>query len=261
MFQYLISLAKGSDALSSELGYISNRMDQILEMLLTNPVYDAILGIMSQIGIALLLGYFLVDLLEKVSDVQFTLDIFIKQLIKFVIGFAIMSHLPEILIFFKDFSTALTNSLSTFGNGTGWAETVKEINDGLERISTDSNISMTNGGALRDLIFAVGFQLVIQFATWELSISRALQIGYKSLLAPIACADMITNGMSSSGVRYLKDIFALYLQTAVILLAVICTDLICLNGEKGAWTGIVGLFILNSSIKSSKQIAGEIVGI
>lgn len=261
MFQYLISFAKGTGALNTELNYISKRMDEILKMMLTNSIYKSLVGIMAEIGIAMLLVYFLIDLLDKVADVQFTPDIFFKQLIKFVIGFVIMSHLTDLLVFFADFSTALTAQLATFGNGTGWATTVKEVNDGLNRVSSGSNVSMTNGTFIKDLIFAVGFQVVIQFTTWELSISRALKIGYKSIMAPIACADMITNGMSSNGIRYLKDIFALYLQTTVVLLAVICTDLICLTKTFGLWTGIVGLFILRSSIKNSQEIATEMVGL
>ena len=45
----------------------------------------------------------------------------------------------------------------------------------------------------------------MQILTWTTSVDRALKIGFKSILAPIACADMITHGMSSNGIRYLKS--------------------------------------------------------
>jgi hypothetical protein len=67
----------------------------------------------------------------------------------------------------------------------------------------------------------------MQYLTWKMSIERALRIGYKSLLAPIACADMVTNGMSSNGIRYLKSIFALYMQSPILLLIMVCMNEVC----------------------------------
>lgn len=268
MLSLLFSLAVSQGAMSSELSYISSRMDSILNSMLTNPVYQGLQGVFSMVGVLLMCVYFFVDLLDKVSDMQFDLEVLFKQLLKFVVAFALMTHVNDLCIGLGQFSEAMVDAIEHFtvspvADGTfSWSEMIQSANAQLMGMSfSNAQIGFTNGGALKDVIMIVSFRLLLQFATWKLSIERALKIGYKSLIAPIACADCVTNGYNSAGIKHLKGIFALYMQTSIIMVAMICIEVICLRtAGAGFWTSIVALFLLWDTIKQSETIAEEIVG-
>lgn len=264
MLDFLFSYITGNGAISTELDYITSRMDEILKAMLSNSVYQTLQQTFGMIGILLMTVYFLIDLMEKVSDMQFDMEMFFKQFLKYVIAYGLMTHIPELCNGLAEFSFLMTDAvLAVFNPSSGWADMVGNINSSLAGFSGSGNyIDTTDGGSLIGALVAIGFQIILQFGTWKLSIERALKIGYKTILAPIICADMVTNGYNSSGIKHLKSIFALYLQTVVVLLALICINEICVtNGAGiGIWSGIVALFLLKDTIKGSRQIAEEIVG-
>lgn len=257
MFEYLMSFVRSTSALSPNLSYVSNRMDVILLKMLESPVYNTLIEVFGQVGVVLLLVYFSIDLLDKVSDVQFDLEIFVREFIKLIVAYAIMTNLDKLLggackavTYINDDILAVTNA-STSGF---WVDVAKETNTYVL-----GDISIDSAGMIWKLFFLAGSQIIMQLLTWTLSVDRALKIGYKSIVAPIACADMITNGMQSAGIRYIKSIIALYLQSTVMLLIMFCINEVCANMEAGAWGAIVGLFILWNVTKSSAEIAEEII--
>lgn len=263
MLDFMFSLVTGNGAVSTELSYISSRMDDILKAMLANSIFRNMQQIFGMIGVMLMCVYFFVDLLEKASDMQFDLEVFFKQLLKFVIAYGIMTHIPELCKGLADFSFAMVQMiLAVFTPSPGWADMAGEVNSSLSGLSGSGGyVDPMDGGSFLDMLTALGFQVILQFGTWKLSIERALKIGYKSILAPIICADIVTNGYNSAGIRHLKEIFALYLQTSVILVALLCVNEICLiNENAGVWAAIVSLFLLKDTIKESKEIADEVVG-
>lgn len=257
MFEYLMSFVRSTSALSPNLSYVSNRMDLILQKMLNSSVYSVLIDVFAQVGVVLLLVYFAIDLLDKVSDVQFNLEIFVREFVKLIVAYAIMTHLSALLKGACDVVMAINQEILAVTNASTsgyWANVAKETNTyALGDISIDS------AGMIWKLVFLAGSQIVMQFLTWTLSVDRALKIGYKSIMAPIACADMITNGMQSTGIRYIKSIIALYLQSTVMLIIMFCINEVCANMEAGAWGAIVGLFILWNVTKSSAEIAEEII--
>lgn len=261
MLDYFFSFATGNGAISSEITYITFRMDSILEDMLKSPIFETLLQTFGMIGVLLMCVYFFVDLLEKASDMQFEMEIFFKQMLRFVIAYCLMTHIPELCTGMSKFSEIITKTISN-GFGQGWANMAQEVNSSMAGFSGTGNyVSSMDGGSFMDVIFAMGFQVILQFATWKLSIERALKIGYKSILAPIVCADVVTNGYSSSGIKHLKSILGLYLQTVVIIIALICVDILCLKAAgTGMWAGIISLFLIKDTIKQSQEIANEIAG-
>lgn len=269
MLSLLFSFAVADGAMSSQLSYISERMDTILMAMIDNDIFKAIQQVFGMLGVLVMSIYFFTDLLEKVSDMQFDGEVLFKQVLKFVIAYALMTHINPLCEGLGKFSFAMVQAindgyhLSVAASGQyGWSQMITELNTALSGMSfSNSQIGFTNGGALKDVIAILAFRLVLQFATWKLSIERALKIGYKSLLAPIACADCVTNGYNSAGIKYLKSIFGLYMQTAVIMVAMVCVDVICLRSiGAGFWTSIIAIFLLKDTIKQSDSIAEEIVG-
>ncbi len=259
MGEALFSFTSG-EGLSSQLDYICDRMDSVLNSMLALDLIKAVIESCSQIGIALMLVYFLVDLLDRVTDVQFNLEVFFKQFIKLIIAFAIMNHLYDLIMGMSQFSTALNDNIlatvSRLESGTFWAEAMGSVDTPVASTGSLSlnSISSAKSGATKAV-----FKIVLQLLTWTLSVERALSIGFQSCLAPISCADIITNGMSSNGIRRLKTILGTFLQTTLILLVTICVNSVCVyNSEAGLISAIIGVMVLWSSVKSSKDLALEL---
>lgn len=265
LINLVLSMSIAEGAMSSELSYISNRMDEILRAMITNPVYKTLLDVFSQIGVLLMSAYFLVDLLEKASDLQFDGEILFKQSLKYVIGFAFINHVSDISNGLCDFSFAcvnLLNSAATSLSATdNWGAMMQTINSAAQQLSPTAAIGANSGGVFKNIIMILIIRVVLQFATWKLSIERAFKIGYKTILAPIVCADCITNGLNSVGVKHIKEIFALYMQTVVIMAAMTVLNIVCLqNVDVGFWGCLITIFLLKDTIKQSESLASEIVG-
>lgn len=261
MFELFLSFAQSS-SISPNLDYVSQRMDTILESMLSSGPYMALIDIFKMLGVFMLLTYFMIDLIDRVGDTQFSLEILFRQLVKFVGLYAIMIYLPNLLGGFLEFTKAINELIinNVTGTSTYWEEFAQAANT----INGSTDMDMNDGGGLLQMISLVGTQLIMQILTWTMSVDRALRIGFKSLIAPIACADMVTNGMSSNGIRYIKSILALYLQSPVMLMIMVCINDVCMNlnsdlADANLWTVIVGLFILWNTTKKTKEIADEII--
>lgn len=267
MFEYFLELSQSGGSINTNLNYVSNRMDSILEAMLISHPYELLIEIFSSMGILMLLVYFSIDLLDKVTDMQFSLEILFKQLVKLVALYALMAYLPELLLGFAEFQKYLNQGILDILSGNIQGEFWADIASTANKVNGATDMEIDDAGGILQTISSIGMQTVMQFLTWSLSIDRALRIGYKSIIAPIACADMISNGMSSNGIRYLKSILSLYLQSTVMLLMMICVNEVCtgLSSEFSAandaslWTVIVGLFILWNTTKRTKEIADEII--
>ena len=93
-------------------------------------------------------------------------------------------------------------------------------------------------------------------------------MGVRSAFAPIGCADLMTGGANSNGVRYLKSLFAVALQGAVMI-GVIFVSSNILSGELSMskivffefiirYFGVVSAMV--GMLGASKAIAKEIIG-
>lgn len=259
MLEALYSLGSGNGAISSQLDYICDRMDSILISMLELELIKAVMESCCQIGILLMLVFFLIDLLEKATDVQFSLDVLFKQLLKLVVAYAIMNHLYDLIMGMSEFSLALNEQiLDTVVSleNKNFADAMGEVGT---QVPSSGSVSLSNVDGAKGAATAVIFQTLMQIITWTLSVERALTIGFQSCLAPISCADIITNGMSSNGIRRIKTILANFMQTTLILLVTICINLICVFDENaGIISSIVAIILLWTSVKSSKELALEI---
>ena len=98
----------------------------------------------------------------------------------------------------------------------------------------------------------------------------ALQLLIRKLFAPLALADITTEGMRSPGVRYLKRYFALYIQCAIILIlsvvmfwmmkAIVTNTKIVEAFSMRLVVLMIGLSTFTASITQSGNLANELVG-
>ena len=116
-------------------------------------------------------------------------------------------------------------------------------------------------------IFSLGFIIAID----ALLFSIMIQLTIRKILAPIAFASIATEGARSSGVRYIKRFFALYLQVAIIYIFAAIFNSIVMRLIIGIGTseqsGIIkvvmvfgGMAALVAAVSQTGPIATEVMG-
>ena len=121
------------------------------------------------------------------------------------------------------------------------------------------------------LIFPFIVSFLIKIAIYFICYGRTIEMGVRSAFAPIGCADLTTGGANSNGIRYLKSLFAVALQGAVMVgiifisSNVISSELSSNGILKGAffpflvqYFGVVSAMV--GMLGASKSIAKEIIG-
>ena len=248
----------------------SGFMQDMLNLGLNAPIYNSLLNALIPVGIALCLMYCLLELMEKVALVQFSAETFIRQMMKFVIAYAIVTNIPSLLRGFSDivsdFNTTIAGSINHYEN---FNEIIK-LN--AERSSVLNALSATFNSLFSVAFASAGFLLntMAMFSIIGVAIERTLTICIKGALAPIIVPDIYKNGLSSSGIKFLRGLFANYLEATIVLLVVeLCCIVVFENtnafsaaftmGLAPLFTIIVCLFIVRGSLKRVPQYAQEIM--
>ena len=161
--------------------------------------------------VAIICIYRMFEALNKGMD---TLQCIEKMLIDICLSFILVSYIPEVLGFVVEIGSDFIGQL-TLGDA-----------EGFEGI-TCKDICGTNNPGILKMIKCVAIlflpwaaSLIMTVAAKFISYSMLLEIGIRRAFAPIACVDMIGEGLRSPGVRYLKRYFGVFIKICICL--VIC---------------------------------------
>ena len=94
---------------------------------------------------------------------------------------------------------------------------------------------------------------------------RVLDITSRVIFAPIGMADIVNDGVNSSGMRYLKKLLGSLLQGAIIVVCVKSYNIVMpivaqMKGMAEWGMSIILSFVLISLIFKASAIASEVVG-
>lgn len=155
--------------------------------------------------------YFLLDLMDKVTNDNFSSDQFIKMLIK--LGFS------EFLI-----SNISTIAVSFMNAGSSFMIQIYEATQASLPGGVDMTLEMTNDMGLFEclaivvaMLFPFIASFLIQIAVYFMGYSRAIEMILRSMFAPIGCADFVMGGVHSGGMRYIKKMLAICLQGGIMV--------------------------------------------
>lgn len=205
--------------------------------------------------------YFMIELMNKLTNDNFSSEQFIKMLIKLVFSIIMIENIPQWSIYLMNFSTVFTDAIK--GSIPGIASI-----DASAIIDKFSFLETLGALALMLLPYAASF--VVKIAVTFIGYGRAIEIGLRSAFAPIGCADLVTGGTNSSGFRYIRRMLGIALQGGVMIAVVICSSTVitqvAMGGEIkpfdlifiGKYFGCLGSMI--GLLASSKQLAFELVG-
>lgn len=253
-----------------DAGTFTSMMQNILDSALNLPIYQTMLDVCLPIGICLTLIYCLLELADKVSMSNFSTDTIIFQFIKFVIVFTVITNTQSILVGMNEFNSSINTDIQSYF-------TSYSI---LDEYIDYCNVLSSSGAAIADTTSAYMASITVKSATlfnvvaqvlivW-VSVIRAMKICIKSAFAPLVIPDMYNNGLSSSGFKYLKSIFGLYMQSTIVLLIVEMTMLLSSSGGYSVVAALTNFQIVNmigpficlcilvGSIKKTESFAEEI---
>ena len=152
-------------------------------------------------------------MLEMATKDQMTVDGIIKIMIQLIIIVALTGNLEAIVNSLLSFGETLVNKIYVALSLESSPMTGSEI---VVRIAASDETTSFN-----DLMLSLFFPWVVhQIAVIAISVasfSRAIDIGWRIVYAPIALADSFEGGTNSKGIKYLKTLFSSILSGAVML--------------------------------------------
>lgn len=210
-----------------------------------------IYGVVKNVGIALLVVFFLAELLDKSTKQDYNLEILLRMLVKYFVMKTLMDNGLPLLKALLGISNALVGSMSDTGISPEQAEFLNKIG----AVLNDSNFVMTF------FLLMVGF--IIQLLSQLLGLvikaacyGRLFDITIRGGFAPIGCASMVQDGFTGHGLRYLKKYFASCLEGVVIIV-------ILFIGSKMTSATLAGIFSPGNGIAFDNAMAlvGRVVSL
>lgn len=218
-FEWLISLVCGDLNITS-LTYIQDEITKSMSGVFSEDM-RVIYEVFAQIGVYLLLIYFCMDLLDKLSSENFSLDVLILNFVKLIIGYALILNGFDII-----------QGLSGLADWAGEAiiaaaeSSIPGIGDeGLGGIGDILDFIMKIAACFLPLPWANLIDIIISSIITQIVVTlvccqRAIRIAIRLFVAPFVLADVLGHGMNNNAMHYLKKLFALFLQGPIMIAAI-----------------------------------------
>ena len=228
-----------------------------------SDICDKTKGVMIPIASVFVCIYFMIEVIDKLTSERFNAEVFIKMLMKLVFSVIIVSNASawaiKIMNFGTDFAMAVVGEFK--------AETVIKLKESFYDSNNILNI-FNQLGLIISLLLPFIASFIIKIAVYFICYGRTIEMGVRSAFAPIGCADLMTGGANSNGIRYLKSLFAVALQGAVMIGVIFISSHI-ISGELSMskiiffefmirYFGVVSAMV--GMLGASKAIAKEIIG-
>lgn len=176
---------------------------------------NSFIDIVEPFGYALIATYFLMSLLDSAAKDNVTMDSVIKVFMELILVVALVGNLGTIINAMLNINESIiagfTAPKNTYNDvtlsGADYVDALLEKKDGQTLAMTSIFL---NGVGMWIIHFVA--MVGVTFA----AISRALDIGWRCVLAPIGVANCFEGGLASPGVKYMKSLGASILSGAAI---------------------------------------------
>ena len=275
MWNFFVS---SSNLMSDGAEYFLSIMENMVEFVVGTTFYSSLLSFFTSFGIVFCIVYFSVELIDKATNVSFTLDSIIFMFMKFIIAFALVTNVDGFITGMNEFvgemNSEICDSLGDLDYITSMWEKASEagVISGAIRMGTGTLVTYGQIGYL------ILFGMATQYFIIGVAVARAIAIGTKSVIAPLVIPDIFVNGLNSSGIKFLKGLFGDFLQSTVILFLIEICCIISVNlcgstssvsshgfesalvgGAADSLAGFICVFILISTMKNSKAYATNLL--
>ena len=225
-------------------------------------IYNAV----QTIGYLMILLYFLIDLMEKSTSSQFSLEQFFKGFLKLVVAVAIISRGADLVQYILEFGNEFLSDVSKAGTTNGLGKESAIISDWKSKCYTADK-------ALIPQVAAIGFMAsllipwvcmtAIKVVIWVVAVSRAIELSLRCAFLPIGCANIFGEGMRGAGFRYLKKTVAVAIQGGIIIGILVLYKYLTnsLTGVDATLMPIISGFSAIMLIIKSQTFANDIMGV
>ena len=226
---------------------IINIFSAPFDAIIGNSLFNNFATMLESVGIVLMLIYFFVDLEDIALRQSFTIETFVKNLAKLVVGLAVILNIGPLMTGVNNFGNAILADLAsyqgalhltpTFDTAKGVAQQVLKHTSQSEKF--DKWIMMGIVGL---------FQFITQFVLWVVAIKRAIEIGIYYAFAPIIYADVFSNGLAGVAQK-LKPLIGAYMQLPYVMILMSLGSLL-IEGSVSVVTTTSSIFLTFVVLKS-----------
>lgn len=178
---------------------------------------NSLLAVVKPFGYALITTYFLMSLLDSAAKDNVTMDNLIKVFIQLILVVAVIGNLEVIINALLKLNETLLSSFAGYAPS-GESNTM----DGQDYV--DAIVEANQEGYGKSGWFGIFMEgIILWLIHWVAiigclfaAITRAIDIGWRCVLAPIGVANCFEGGISSPGVRYMKNLAASILSGAAL---------------------------------------------
>lgn len=268
MWSSIIELFTSSTSWITAQGIQDTLTKAMSNVFISGNAISKIYSAFTSIGLLLILVYFAMDIFDKLSSENFTIDVLMLDMVKIIAGVALINnglYIVQGLVGMSDYiseyviSGILANTVPDVSGTTGdlgddtWSIIGNVIKIIIEEAFAYSKYSLN---LLESMIIGVVAMIATQIIAYE----RAILLAIRTLLSPFIFADIVGHGLSNKAMHHIKSIFAICLEGPIIILAVAFVNQAVGDSYSVAFSGIILVFATVKLMFGANQIAKEIVG-
>lgn len=221
------------------------------------PIYT---DIVSPVGEALIVLFFLIELIDKTTKDNFSVEHFFKLMLKVVIAKFLIENGWDILTGCINVGSNLAGAITSDPKGlTSKSNVLDQYAKEIQETNTIGNLGMIIQWFL-PWVFAWISKMICIVICW----GRMIELGVRAVTAPISMADIFQDGTHSGGFRYLRKFLGVCLQAAVIMLVIqvsgIIQGLIIGKNTVTMFKAVVVGLSTCMLVVRSQQFASDLVG-
>lgn len=221
------------------------------------PVYT---DIVSPVGEALIVLFFLIELIDKTTKDNFSVEHFFKLMLKVVIAKFLIENGWDILTGCINVGSNLAGAITSDPKGlTSKSKVLDQYAKEIQETNTIGNLGMIIKWFL-PWVFAWISKMICIVICW----GRMIELGVRAVTAPISMADIFQDGTHSGGFRYLRKFLGVCLQAAVIMIVIqvsgIIQGLIIGKDTVTMFKAVVVGLSTCMLVVRSQQFASDLVG-
>lgn len=267
----------GSGLITSVGNMIDSVFSALGNLLVT---YNGVINIMFGVAASLMVIYFFQSLIDQASRDMFSLEKLIVAFIKMLVAFSVMVYLPDILQLILKLGGAFTAVIEEAATATDSASVAALKEDYHNYFHSITHI-IPGIGYILTLIIPWIICFVCELMAKFIIISNGVMFGARMIFSPVAISQLFEDGSKSSGMKYLKGLFADAISFSVILLIMLVANNFALSAFEGGaeianmvgpeklreildWEGITNIVItrlvIAGGMASASKIAHDVLG-
>lgn len=230
----------------------------------------AMYNVFKVVGIALILLFFLIEIMDEVQADNFNVEHLVKKLITLTIAILVMNQGGELFKLLAQLGDALVDDAASAAaaGDAGLFRAYEQIYDGANFGGNQGLFSLIKivfsliGIILQNVITFL-LMAVVLLVAYLTAYSRFIEFLVRFAFAPVGISQLVSGGSKGPGMRYIKKFASVCVQGAISALAFGTVSII--QQQSTITTGMFGQFILPITLLGFlfriKQIADDVVGV